>query len=692
MKSRHKIKKGDMQMRRKTNLPELLAPAGDFDSLVAAVSAGADAVYVGGVRFGARAYARNFDIPDLTRAVEYCHLFGVKLYVTVNTLLFDKEMSEAVEFCRTVYELGVDAVIIADTGLMRVLGEVLPELELHASTQLSVHNLPGAEIAYGMGAKRVVLARELPLRDIREITEKSKAEIEVFLHGALCVCHSGQCLFSSLVGGRSGNRGECAQPCRLPYNDGAYPISLKDLSLASHIPELIVSGVSSLKIEGRMKSPEYVYTVTRIYRRLLDERRAANDEERELLSVAFSRGGFTDGYLTEKLNGMTGVRSESAKADTRKFTDTVNIVPKKKRVLAKASFKLGSPASLTLYTEDGKSFSATGGVPRMAQTHALSKEEISQRLGKTGATPLTLSDGDIEIELDGGVNLSPGEINGLRRAAVEGLLSCKRNAVSSVELKMPKCEKHQRRVGNTAVFMNPALLLSLDGRILSHFEISFVPLMSDVGQSGKYGVYVPPIIFEHELEEVKKALETSKKNGAMYALVGNISHLPIVKEAGLIPIGDFRLNITNGYARDAYQELGLYDTVLSAELTLPQARDLSGACIVYGRIPLMITERCFISDDGSCKGKCKPFSLKDRLGAKFALAREYNHRNLIFNSALTYMADKLPELERFGKRLGHYVFSDERAEDVIRVCLAYKRGADAPRGVSIRRIGMRRKE
>ena len=677
-------------MRRRDRLPELLAPAGDFDSLVAAVSAGADAVYVGGVRFGARAYAKNFDIPDLTRAVEYCHLFGVRLYVTVNTLLFDKEIDEAVEFCRTVYELGVDAVIIADTGLIRVLGEVLPELELHASTQLSVHNLPGAEIAYGMGVERVVLARELPLRDIKAITENSQAEIEVFLHGALCVCHSGQCLFSSLVGGRSGNRGECAQPCRLPYNDGAYPISLKDLSLAAHIPDLIESGVSSLKIEGRMKSPEYVYTVTSIYRRLLDEGRAANAEERRLLSLAFSRGGFTDGYLIEKLSGMTGVRSETAKDDTRRFSDTVTIEPKKKRVFAKASFKLGEPVSLTLYTENGASFRAFGDTPRVAETHAVTKEEIVLRLGKMGATPLTLTSSDIELELDEGLNLSPGEINALRRKAVEGLLDCKRAVTDIKNRKMPLPEKHERRVGNTALFMNPTLLLSLDGRNLSHFDIVFAPLFSEAGQSGKYGVYIPPIIFEHELSEIKSALITCKKNGTMYALVGNISHLAIVKEAGLIPVGDFRLNITNGYARDAYRDLGLYDTVLSAEVTLPQARDISGSCVIYGRIPLMITERCFISD-GSCGGKCKPFALKDRLGAKFPIIREYNHRNTILNSTVTYMADKLSELEKYGKRSGHYIFSDEKAEDVRCVIAAYRSGGSA-KGVGIRRIGMRRKQ
>ena len=248
-------------MKRKNSLPELLAPAGNFECLIAAVAAGADAIYVGGKRFGARAYAKNFDSEELARAVSYCHLHGVKLYVTLNTLIEDGEMSDAISYAAELYNIGVDALIIADVGAISEIRRKIPNLELHASTQMSVHSTSGAEAAYELGCTRVVLARELSLSDIKSVTEKCRAEVEVFVHGALCVCHSGQCLFSSLVGGRSGNRGECAQPCRLPYNNGKYPLSLKDMSLASHIEELIDSGVASLKVEGRMKSPSYVYTV-----------------------------------------------------------------------------------------------------------------------------------------------------------------------------------------------------------------------------------------------------------------------------------------------------------------------------------------------------------------------------------------------------------------------------------------------
>ncbi|MBO5945442.1 MAG: U32 family peptidase, partial [Clostridia bacterium] len=207
--------------------------------------------------------------------MRYCHLHGVRIYVTVNTLVNDLELEALSDYAAYLYKIGIDAVICADLGAIREIRRRVPDLEIHASTQMSVHNVSGAKAAYELGCTRVVPARELSLENIKTMVENTPTEIEIFLHGALCVCHSGQCLFSSLVGGRSGNRGECAQPCRLPYNGGKYPLSLKDLSLAEHIPAIIESGVSSLKIEGRMKSPEYVYAVTKIYRTLLDEGRAA---------------------------------------------------------------------------------------------------------------------------------------------------------------------------------------------------------------------------------------------------------------------------------------------------------------------------------------------------------------------------------------------------------------------------------
>ena len=300
----------------KGKMPELLAPAGSPEALRSALLAGADAVYLGGTLFNARMNARNFDRPALIKAVEDCHEKGARLYVTLNTLIVDRQMNEALDFARFLYEAGVDALIVADLGLALEIHKRLPDFPLHASTQASGHNAEAAKFLADIGFKRMVCARELSKENIRTLVENSPIEIEAFVHGALCVCHSGQCLFSSIVGGRSGNRGECAQPCRLPYN-GRYPLSLKDNCLAAHLTELCDIGVSSLKIEGRMKSPDYVYEVVSTYRTLLDEKRDATEKEISRLAGVFSRQGFTDGYFTGKISlSMLGTRSEQDKQNS----------------------------------------------------------------------------------------------------------------------------------------------------------------------------------------------------------------------------------------------------------------------------------------------------------------------------------------------------------------------------------------
>lgn len=297
-------------------LPELLAPCGSPEALEAAIEAGADAVYFGGTVFNARMNAKNFGRAEIKAAVARCHGAGVKAYATLNTQIYDREMKTALEHAAFLREAGIDALIITDPGLISLIREHLPDLELHASTQMTAHNLAAAETLYDLGFSRVVGARELSEANIRTLCT-SRAEIELFVHGAICVSCSGQCLMSAMLGGRSGNRGECAQPCRMSYN-GEYPLSMKDMCLASHIPALIEAGVASLKIEGRMKSPAYVYGVTKIYRRLLDERRAATEKELTELQRLFSRSGFTDGYFTENLGRhMLGVRSERDIADSR---------------------------------------------------------------------------------------------------------------------------------------------------------------------------------------------------------------------------------------------------------------------------------------------------------------------------------------------------------------------------------------
>ena len=675
-------------MKRGDRLPELLAPAGDFECLIAAVAAGADAVYVGGKSYSARAYAKNFDIEELERAVAYCHLHGVRLYVTLNTLLYDRELEGAVEFARRLYEIGVDALIIADLGLIRVLREVLPELELHASTQMSVHNTDGADAAYDLGCTRVVLARELSGRDITAVTEACKPEVEVFLHGALCVCHSGQCLFSSLVGGRSGNRGECAQPCRLPYNGGKYPLSLSDLSLARHIPELIASGVASLKIEGRMKSPSYVYTVTSIYRRLLDEKRGSTKAEDTELMRAFSRGGFTDAYFrAHPEEKMTGVRSESDKADSR-AAELGEFSMQRVPVSAKVSLRLGAPAELILTTKDSKkSVKVLGDEPVVARTSALTASDVAARIAKMGNTCLELSASDVEVELDEGINLSPAALNALRRSAVASLAGTCRTAPVRPIPSLP-APKHGAKGQRTAIFYRMNTYTRL-GRAADYFDVIFLPLwrLTD-GECRRApsGVAMPPVIMESEVAEVERMLGAAREAGVKYALVGNLGQLKLAEKYGLSPIADFRFNVMNSYTAAALSELGLDVPMLSPELTSREAAAIGGREIVYGRIPLMLTERCFMRDLYGCRS-CSEVGLSDRRGVEFPMVREFEHRNLIFNSAMTYVADKRAELASFGAE--HYIFTTETAEDVEAVVRAYKTGAPAPAGVAIRRIGRR---
>ncbi len=305
---------------------ELLAPAGSPEALDAALAGGADAIYIGGKMYNARMNAKNFGDEDIRNAVTKCHNSGVKLYVTLNTLIYDKNFKDAVKYAEALYLSGVDALITADIGFSQFLHKYIPDFELHASTQMSGHNSDAAKYLCDMGFKRMVCAREMSKDSIETLVKNSPIEIEMFVHGAMCVCQSGQCLMSSFIGGRSGNRGECAQPCRLPYNN-SYPLSLKDMCLAGHITDLAESGVSSLKIEGRRKSPAYVYSVVSTYRKLIDENRNATEKEIAKLASVFSRSGFSDGYYTENIGkGMLGVRSDSDKEATKKiFVRSVDV-------------------------------------------------------------------------------------------------------------------------------------------------------------------------------------------------------------------------------------------------------------------------------------------------------------------------------------------------------------------------------
>ena len=665
-------------MKRKENLPELLAPAGSTEALYAAVEAGADAVYLGisGGATNARVNAQNFTLDELRSAIPYAHGHGVKIYLTLNTLAYDGELSALLSLAKDAAAMGVDAFIVADLGLASLLSRELPEIPLHASTQAFAHSTATADALYSLGFERVVLARELSAENILSVTEGSLAETEVFIHGAMCVSHSGQCLFSSLVGGRSGNRGACAQPCRLPYGNGKYPLSLKDMCLATHIPTLINAGVASLKIEGRMKSPEYVYTVTKIYRRLLNERRSATEKELDTLRRAFSRSGFTDGYFTEHIDkNMQGVRTDADKEASRAGGERT-FLPLPISVTAEVVFRRALPSRLTLSLAlkngDLLSVTAFGAVPENAENAALSESGVRERLSKMGATPFRLS--SLSLELDEGVFLPVGAQNALRREAAETLLSAlalhrKENAVHPA----PLSESGELKPLKTAVFYRLAPYLKAD--VAEAFDAVFLPLEDcmHLKEHMPNGVLLPPVIPDSEEDEVEAMLYKAKSRGARYALASSLGAVMLAKKHGLIPVGDFRLNITNSESASILRALGVEHFILSPELSPARASRIGGGYIVYGRIPLMLTERCFIKESFGCEA-CGKASLTDRKGISFPVLRTHRHRCTVFNSLPTYVGDQAHVMRELSPLGFHFVFSTESAQEIKNVLTAFEEG------------------
>lgn len=663
--------------------PELLCPAGTPEALDAAVEGGADAIYLGGAMFNARMNAQNFGGDALHSAVLRAHSYGVKIYLTLNTLIYDREIKAFLEEAKRAQEAGVDALIVADLGGLTALKQVLPNMELHASTQMSGHNSDAAKALAHLGCSRMVVAREISLDDLKTVVRESPIEIEAFAHGALCVCHSGQCLFSSVVGGRSGNRGECAQPCRLPYTVGgkqSYPLSLKDLSLASFIPELIESGVASLKIEGRMKSPEYVYACTKTFRKLLDEERPATKEELSYLSDTFSRGGFTAGYFTSKIGSeMLGIRSDSDK-DRSRAQEPFCGLKRKIPLDAKVSIKTGIPMKMTL--SDGKrSVTVAGEIPLIAQNAPATEEGIRRSLSKFGGTAYEI--GRMEIELENGLMIPVSKLNELRRAASAALENERKpENVREVCRYTPNIPKEKREGIKTARFQTPD---SVTERARAYFNRIYLPLTAFDGSTK--GVILPPVIFDHEKETVKEKLLQAKALGATHVLVGNLGHLSFVKETGLIPVGDYRLNATNQETVASLEKSGVKEMILSPEMTLPQIRDVGGntAVIVYGRIPLMTLEKCIGKELGGCE-KCTDgkLTLTDRKGISFPVLREYDHRSVIFNSLPTNLSDKQNELKAAGISAQHFLFSVETKREVDEVISAFQNGSPLPQ--KVRRI------
>ena len=666
--------------------PELLSPAGSYEALMAAIEGGADAVYMGGVAFNARINAKNFTEDELKRGIALTHSYGTKVYIAANTLIYDRELDGFLRAAEYAYLCGADALIVADMGAAAEIRRRIP-IELHASTQVSGHGADTADILARAGFSRMVCAREMSKDDIKRFIDVSPIEAEVFVHGALCVCHSGQCLFSSLVGGRSGNRGECAQPCRLPYKvkkgQREYPLSLKDLSLARHIPELCELGIASLKIEGRMKSPEYVRDVTAIWRRLLDEGKSASASDVKELEAIFSREGFTDKYFYGKTDSsMLGVRTESQKQASKELIPFTKIT-RKLPVDMRLSIKSDIPVSLTVTRLDnGLSARVEGDIPLVAKTAPIDYSTAKKCMSKLGDTPFTLN--NINAEIDGGLILPISSLNALRRSAIQRLVEEIEAPKDAKNIKDKSAPIGKRSRFNTAVFLFPD---RIPNSAFEYFDIIYTPLEKYTGSTN--GVMLPAIIFDGEKQDIQRMLSDAVAKGAKHVLIGNLGHIELVKHSGLTLHGDFRLNVTNSASAAFIEEQGFEDVVLSPELTLPQIRDIGGrtsAC-VYGRMPLMITEKCVGKELGDCK-RCTSgeLTLTDRRGMSFPILRTFRHRSLILNSVPFYMADKQAELERAGISMRHFIFTVETSKKADEIILAYKRELPPKDATKIKRI------
>lgn len=670
---------------------ELLAPAGSREALEAAVQNGADAVYMGLGSLNARRGARNFSEEDFADAVAYCHLHGVKVYLTLNTLLTDRELPQAADTLRKASAWGVDAVLVQDWGVWQLARLVAPEQPLHASTQMSLHTLSGAKLAAELGMERVVLARELSARDTEIICRDCGAEVEVFGHGALCMCYSGQCAMSAMIGGRSGNRGTCAQPCRLPYTAGSksgYLLSLKDNNLSPYLHQMEEMGVACVKLEGRMKRPEYVAAVTGIYRRLLDEKRPPNGQEQAQLERAFSRSGFTDGYwLGRRGADMFGMRPEDARWPEEWFAQvrkTYENGAESRPVAVDFSCRVAAdePARLTATLPDGRQVTATGATPEAARNRALTEDELRTRLQKTGGTAFVCR--SIHIELDEGLMLSAGSINALRREALEQARALLMQAPERQVFPTPPLPQAEGYAGAPACTASVAYSHQLTPELAKGVEVLYLPLgILDEIDLDEYAGYtklcaILPRIFRTEDEsEFRRILQAHPQITA--AAVSNLGHLSIVGGLGLEIRGDLGMNVFNSRAILFLQELGLQSVTVSAELRHQQIRDLQKylpcEAVVYGRVPLMITENCPVRCAGACSHG-RGGVLTDRTGAAFPTLCAHGCRCEIQNSKTLFLADK-PEWRKCGLRWARLRFTTESAEECLAMLRRYQGTGDA---------------
>ncbi len=688
---------------------ELLAPAGSMEALRAAVQNGADAVYLGVGPFNARQGARNFTEETLREAVRYAHTRGVAVHLTLNTLVSDRESAQAAELIRQAARADVDAFIVQDLGVLAMCRQIAPEIPIHASTQMSIHSLDGVRQAAALGVSRVVLSRELPREEILRICRNSPVEIEVFVHGALCMCYSGQCYMSGVIGRRSGNRGQCAQPCRLPYGYGRmenkFPLSLKDNCLIAYLQELETMGVASIKLEGRMKRPEYVATVTRIYREALDTGKVT-DKQMAQLAAAFNRQGFTDGYYMSRTGKtMFGIREEERPdkamlSAARASYETVEnpLVPVMFYVVVNRESSM-----LAVQDPQGNVCKTIGPQPELAQRKDLTAQDLTDRLSKTGGTPYRCT--QVKAVVDPGLSLSAAAINAMRRDVLDQLTALRGRRSEHHLGKYTKplhyagqSEEPGLTVQITASEQVTRKLLAMDLRFLYvpvHLLVRDRDFYRQVVNHVRVAAVLPRIIQDHEMQNMAHMLDVAHDLGVRHVLLGNLGHLELARSRGFALCGDFGLNVYNSRTMNTLREIGFASATVSFEMTLPQIRDISKAvpteAIVYGRLPLMVTENCLIRNrTGQCSCTTGITRLQDRMGEEFPIIKDGDAcRSVILNGKKLYWLDRREDWRKLGLYALRLLFTTENSREVDQVLKSWQTGADFNPGNATRGLYLR---
>lgn len=662
---------------------EVLAPAGGMDSVYAAVRSGADAVYLGGKALNARRNAQNFSDDELEEAIRYCHAGGVKVYITLNTLVSDSEMKTAEEEIRCACRLSADALILQDIGLAETVRRIAPDMPMHASTQMSVQSINGVRLLEKAGFSRVVLARELSYDEIKEIAEEAEAELEIFVHGALCMSVSGQCLLSAVLGSRSGNRGLCAQPCRLPFGVDSKPghaLSLKDMSIIEHLPELEKAGIRSFKIEGRMKRPEYVAaSVTACRKSLAGE---MTDEISSQLRSVFSRSGFTKGYFEGRLGlDMFGTRNKEDVESAAPVLKGLQQLYSKEKARIPVDFALtcidGETITLSGSACGKSAFVDSGFVPEKALNRPLDEDGLKERIAKCGGTRFYAD--EIYIELDVGLSAPASVFNAIRREVLEkledSLAAHPQKSIKEQDFDILPHKAGEREI-HIRVACEKQIPKNLHGisRVILPINASAAAIGEIRNQGCEAAVEIPRAFFSNS-DKFRRYLTEAKANGADLAVASTLDGLELALESDLPVSAGFGMNIFNSRSVSVLENLGVRDVLASCELTLRQIASLGGSIprgiLAYGRLPLMLTRNCPVRTAKDCKDCRGNSSLTDRMGISFPVRCSFGCSEVL-NSRVLQLTERLGEIKNCDYILLY--FTDESPEETQEVIAAHLEG------------------